>query len=224
MNNSSGYVGNFESWVEFLSGWAELKKTPIHINEKFSKDEFFDKFPFVAPNSLIHFYAAHAYIGFPRLLSIPGAGCLRLLHPDDVEILMFKEIKKINIMKILEAEDDELPVPALISKACYRDDYHVNQSPYVPFKSNLASYLIADADFCEKKYYMVVNPLVRFDDGEWEASIMCIEEPGVHRYKSFAGLLVENFIINCFFNDCEYYPDWVDSRNDPSGLSRLIIE
>lgn len=215
----SGYTGTPDAWVKFLTAWNE--KTGVHFerNAGFDMEAYVRNFPINAPASYKHFMAAWESFGKENILPVSPLGgrendCIfNIRAPKDVECLALLEAGR----SIIELKFDET-----LPRALARDNYYIysSEQDYMPvYEASVCNFVVADYEDGEQSYLML-NPLVRTDDGEWEAAYFDFASPSSHRFLSFADLVVFLYLHDIEDRDFVY---WLSHKEDSTGLSKMLF-
>ncbi len=81
--------------------------------------------------------------------------------------------------------------------------------------------MVANYRFIGGHVFILINPLVRSADGEWEACYFDFDAIYAVRFLSFAELVVYLY-INDIMNDEDF--SWRGRDEDPTGLSKLLLD
>lgn len=215
----SEYTGTPEAWVKFLTAWNEKAGVHLERNAGFDMEAYVRNFPIDAPASYKHFMAAWESFGKGNIIPVsPLDGrendCFfNIRAPKDVECLALLEAGK----SIIELKFDET-----LPRALARDDYYIysSEQDYMPvYEATVCNFVVADYEDGEQSY-LTLNPLVRTDDGEWEAACFDFAAPSSHRFMSFADLMVFLYLNDIEKGDAVF---WLSHKEDFTGLSKILF-
>ena len=87
------------------------------------------------------------------------------------------------------------------------------------YEATVCNFVVADYEDGEQSY-LTLNPLVRTDDGEWEAACFDFAAPSSHRFMSFADLMVFLYLNDIEKGDAVF---WLSHKEDFTGLSKILF-
>ena len=185
----------------------------------FELDAYVRNFPIDAPASYKHFMAAWRALGEKRLMPVVTVGnseFFNLRNPDAVECLAFCH----SIGKLVLEENWELTTPLTLAAGDYRN-YSIEQDYLPSYQAHFCSWVVANYRFIGGHVFILINPMVRSADGEWEACYFDFDAIYAVRFLSFAELVVYLY-INDIMNDEDF--SWRGRDEDPTGLSKLLLD
>ena len=222
---SASYTGTPEKWVDFIMGWQAAMGVELAC-DKSLLNKTPRKWPVLElPKSCSDFYMAMQALGWPDILKVfetrhedEAATRLKIIRPDRVDLLFYYEpsLRKVAI------DDAGEKVPQFVAK---EEGRHYTRAQYHEFYSRafVATYPIASRSDSVYENWLTINPLVRFQDGEWEALYVDMRAHVFLKFRSFADAI-------CWFylTDIGLYPDqdefpWLDHSFDTTGLSKLLF-
>lgn len=215
----SEYNGTPAAWIEFLIAWQKKKDIQLKYEKDFDLDAYVADFLIDAPESYKHFMAAWEAIGKSDFLPVPtvdNSEFFNLRSPYDVECFALCH----SIGRHVLEEKWELTVPLSLAADNYRI-YSTEQDDLSLSNAHFCSWVVADYRFVGGHVFMLINPLVRTTDGEWEACYFDANAPYSARFLSFAELIVYLY-INDTVNDENF--SWRGYKEDQTGLSRLLFK
>lgn len=223
---SSGYVGNPELWIDFICSWQRLKGRDLKRNPDFDTNEFVAKFPFDAPESYKHFMAARKSLSLGDFLpvvadlssEIEEVYLFSILNLENVECLALHD--KNYGMAFMDGFYEETLPMILASDECR--DFSKNQCrfPISDGTHRLCNYVVAEYRDIGNEIYVLINPLLRSEDGEWTAWYFSRKELVEVYFKSFAHLVAYIYMHDVVgFNDMS----WRGIEDDTLGYSRVLF-
>ena len=215
----SGYKGTPAAWVEFLIAWQNKKGIQLEYKKNLELDAYVRNFPIDAPASYKHFMAAWRALGekkFMPVVSVDNSEFFNLRNPEAVECLAFCH----SIGKLVLEENWELTTPLTLAAGDYRN-YSIEQDDLPSYQAHFCSWVVANYRFIGGHVFILINPMVRSADGEWEACYFDANAPCSVRFLSFAELVVYLY-INDIMNNDDF--SWRGRDEDPTGLSKLLLD
>lgn len=214
---NSGYTGTPVAWLNFLTAWQKAKGQELDVDRAFNLNAYVESFPIDAPASYKHFMAAWEAIG--RKMFVP------VITWSNEDFFDFKQPQEVNVLalchsigKYVIGEKWEETIPELLASAEYRVYTPKQEEPLSP--AYFCSWVVADYQCVGGAKFLLLNPLVRTPDGEWEAAYFDTDDVYATRFLSFADLMVHLYV-----NDVVNSEDmsWHSHKEDPTGLSKILF-
>ncbi len=225
---TSKYKGSTAAWLSFLCAWLDKRGDSYELDKGFDFDECVSQFPSEYPASYVHFFAAMEALAWPGLIRVEAEA-----EDSVVDFLPLREVAQYflacddirNSMGIYFDIDEVYKSPGEFSDKDYRTYSKLQEElvPYVPPERYHASLLVGSCEYDLFMSRVLLNPLVKFDDGEWEAVLMNF---GCHFYvrlPSFAELVVW-FYLRDPVSGVQLDDLYGDHRDDASGISKCLFE
>lgn len=217
----SKYSGSPGVWIEFLSKWGGLSRdVPVW---KKSKDFFSIESRGLLPKSFCDFYVAMESLGWPKLIGLFGEARDTFLDFNKLERIEPLAFSDAHYHEVAKEESDK--VLSIFSKDDYFD-YSRDQYPAFYFKAFFASFVVASKSDSDSVFgsYLVLNPLVRSGDGEWEATYYDIYGHFSVNFISFADAISWLYQSNMRLHQDEGEKPWFDHTFDTTGLSKILFK
>lgn len=226
------YNGSVEKWVSFLSAWAERRNITVCPNKDIDPDLDTARLYDVGPASFAHFYEAMTILGWPELVRVEPESLedCELGFSDD--LIVFRQPEDVLLYGDVRPEDfeyhfseDELEeTPEVFSDPNYRvysrEQEYSYMTPWVgAYRKSL---LVGECNVDIFMSVILLNPLVKFPDGEWEA-VLINWTPYDIRFPSFADLIVW-FYLRDPVSGVETDAFYRDHRDDVSGISKCLFD
>lgn len=120
---------------------------------------------------------------------------------------------------VLEQKWD-LTVPMSLAEDDYRT-YSVEQDDLAMANARFCSWVVADYWFIGGSIFLLINPIIRSKDGEWESSYFDSGTIHAVRFLSWAELMIY-LCINDIVGDENFL--WRGRDEDPTGLSKILFD
>lgn len=210
----SGYDSTPEAWLRFLECWADEANDKladadvaeglraVYRRERWSErgqiaaDHFPDGVFAVTqlPKSIRHFYLALSDLPSSRFSSY-----IRNVFAPMDDFFLYSLVESEDFL--LWTSEEMTPVSdEEYYRYQYSRDFSNLQDP-VYFRGEYLRSLVLIADFGNTGF-ILLNPIEKTKDGEWEAWNLSWSAPGAYRYRSFAELM-QNLMVEMFGDEGE---------------------
>ena len=209
----SKYIGTPEKYQKFIIEWQKKLGKNLSINNEFKFNEFISNFPEKnIPLDCIHFFAAMESLGWPKIFKIFGE--------DFNDYSTFDFINEKSIEKLIDHDPDYVHSAGGESQEVkFEPDYSRNQIGVVDISVLKISYVIAEKKDVVFKNYLLVNGIIEgggafYDDANIPLSLV---------FYSFTEMVCWFYLTDLnIYEDQDIMP-WLDSENDETGLSKMLL-
>lgn len=228
------YNGSVEKWVSFLSAWAGRRNITVCPKKDIDPSVDIARLHDIGPASFAHFYEAMTILGWPELIRVEPESLEERESEDEDDLIVFRQPEGIlpygdaypETVEYSFSEDDLKEYPEVFSDPEYR--VYSREQDDMSMTPSLSAYrksLVVGE--CEVDIFMstiLLNPLVKFLDGEWEAIFINNFSHYYVRFSSFAELIVCLYLYDPASEaeiDDGFYRD---HRDDVSGISKCLFD